>query len=213
MRRFNIRNLISAFVDPRRKRELLTRDVSDHEILAAIWDITDEETIAAIKSVPTHFASTFSGNITARLQITEKLAPGDIVNLDSSDDSMKFTLGPNTNFTSGIAAISSMSKALTGGTDTIDLTNLTHRQVSGITFSGLKVKYFAWYNPSANPVTIVPGAANGNALHGAAFKLVLNQNDYYAGVLANSPSVAGGAKNIDVTGSAGQSLSLLLAAG
>ena len=204
MRRLNlgIRDLISLFINPEEEAPRLR-----------VGEVSDDEVLAAIFSVPPHYASTFSGNITARLQITEKLAPGDIPNLDTSDDSAKFSLGVTTNFTSGITAVASMSKALTGGTDTIDLTALTHRQVSGITFSGLKVKYFAWYNPSANPVTIVPGAANGNALHGAAFKLILNQGDYYAGVLANSPTVAGGAKNIDVTGTAGQTLSLLLAAG
>lgn len=200
--KLGIRDLISLFVNPREEAPRLR-----------VGEVSDEEVLAAIFSVPEHYASTFTGNITARLQITEKLAPGDIVNLDSADDSMKFTLGPSTNFTSGITAVASMEKALTGGTDTLDLTSLTHRQVSGITFSGLKVKYFAWFNPSANPVTLVEGAANGISLHGAAFKLVLNQNDYYAGVLANSPTVAGADKTIDVTGSAGQSLKLLLAAG
>src|SRR3954451_17362316 len=106
MRRLNlgIRDLISLFVNPREEAPRLRVD-----------EVSDEEVLAAIFSVPPHYASTFNGNITARLQITEKLAPRDIPNLDSADDAAKFTLGPNTNFTSGITAVASMERALLAG--------------------------------------------------------------------------------------------------
>lgn len=202
MRRLNlgIRDLISIFVDPSMRPALRVGEVSDEEVLAAIF------------SVPPHYASTFSGNITARLQVTETVAAADVPNIDTSDATQKFSLGPTTNFTSGITAVASMEKALAAGAGTLDLTALTHRGIA-VNLNGLKVKYFAYFNPSANPITIVEGAANGNALHGAAFKIVLNQNDYYAGVLANSQTVAGADKTIDLTGTGTDTLRLIYAAG
>lgn len=174
-------------------------------------EVTDEEVVEAIKNCPDHFASTFAGTLSDKLQITETMIAADVPNVATADAAVQFSIG-TVEAISGVTAIASMSKALSAGAGTIDLTALTHRGVA-VDFSGKTVKYLAWNNPSANLITVVEGAANGNALLGASFNISVKPADTHVFKLAASQVVAGADKTIDLTGTASQTLSLLLAAG
>lgn len=173
--------------------------------------IDDDEVVRAIMNCPDHFASTFSGTLSDKLQVTETMLAADVPNLSAGDPALQFAIGVVEPL-AGVTAIASMSKALAAGVGTIDLTALTHRGVA-VDFSGKTVKYAAFNNPSANLITLVEGAANGNALLGASFNISVKPADTHVFKLAASQVVGGADKTIDMTGTAAQTLSLLLLAG
>lgn len=195
-----IPDLIEFFINPLANRHFLEVP-------------SDAEVIDSILSIPEHFASTFTGTIAAKLSITETMTSTDVPNLSSADAAAAFALGVSEAI-SGVTVVASMSKALSAGAGTLDFTSLTHRGVS-VSLSGLKVKYFAFANPStnANAITIVEGASNGNAMLGSAFSLTLQPGDYVVGKITNSQTVGGSDKTIDLSGTGSQTLSLILAGG
>ncbi len=102
----------------------------------------------------------------------------------------------------------------TGGTDTIDLTALTHNGAA-VTLNGLRVEIMKVKSKAGNAVvTISEGASNGYELKGNAFtyKLLAGQEDLFKGKDA-TPVVGGSAKTIDIVGTAGNQLEILIVAG
>ncbi len=113
-----------------------------------------------------------------------------------------------------VTAVSSFQQA---GSGTIDLTALP--DINGgvtTTFSGLKVQHAKFTNPStnANNITVTFGASTAYLLLGSAWKFILAPGQ---SVLINgnnaTPTVSGSLKNIDVTATGVQPLSVELAAG
>lgn len=101
------------------------------------------------------------------------------------------------------------SKALSAGTATIDLTAVAGTE-GNVDFSGLKLQVIKLRNPStnANKITVTKGASNGYGLTGGdSWTIPLAPGDEVM-LMGNEtwPDVAGGAKTIDLTGTAAQAL-------
>ncbi len=92
--------------------------------------------------------------------------------------------------------------AFTAGAVTIDLTALADAVNVAFSGTGLKVQTVIIKNPTGNgAITLVPGAANPYNLFGAAFKIIIPAGSWVGAYMPEgTPDVAGGAKNIDVTG-------------
>lgn len=107
----------------------------------------------------------------------------------------------------------------TAGAITIDLTSIV--DAFGVTFSGsgLKVQGIVIINPAGNAsINVAPGASNGYALFGAGNDITIPGNASYdtfvvAWLPEGTPDVAGGAKNIDVTGTGTESFKIGLILG
>ena len=107
------------------------------------------------------------------------------------------------------------NQALSGGAATIDLTALVGTNLGAVTFLGLKVQCLFMFNPLGNnDITIADGVANGYGLGGADFKVVLHpgQGFLFRG-LDLEADVAGGAKDIDITGTGVEELECTIVAG
>lgn len=115
-----------------------------------------------------------------------------------------------------VTKCAAFTKALSSGSATIDLTALTGTNGATVDFSTLKVQAAYFENPStnANNITVTFGASNGYLLAGTAWKVILapGQAFLFRGYEA-TPDVGSSAKNIDLSGTAAQTLRCVLIAG
>lgn len=106
-------------------------------------------------------------------------------------------------------------QALTASSATIDLTSLTGANSESVDFTGLKVQVAKFKNKVGNAaMTIKFGAANPYLLLGAAFSFILEDGaeaTFY--IPEGAPDVAGGAKDIDISGTGSEELEVQLFAG
>lgn len=178
------------------------------------WDaVSDHEVIDAILSIPPHYASTFTGQVSNGLTVTETLdATGDPF-INAADPSLQFGITAN-GAIAGVTGVISQQKALSVGSVTMDLTAGTCRGAA-VTFNTKAVKYGVIRNPvaNANNITAKFGAANPASTFGASWVLVLKPGDIYAMSLITSETVDATHKNWDLTGTGSQALDILLAAG
>lgn len=122
------------------------------------------------------------------------------------------------NANSTVPATKSSYKTYTlggGGTLTIDLTDLDGLLEAAVDGTGLKVQTIVVRNPSSNnAVTIAPGASNPYPLWGTGnsreVKPGARFGEYFADQLAD---VASNAKEIDLSGTAGQTIDIGLCLG
>lgn len=111
------------------------------------------------------------------------------------------------------------TRALAAGTDTFDLTALPFGNLPNKDFTGLKVQFAKFSNPStnANNITIADGAANGYFICGDAngqITLPPGMSILLAAVAAEGlPDISATAKNITVTGTGTQTYSVHIVAG
>jgi len=110
----------------------------------------------------------------------------------------------------------SLSKALTAGAATIDLTAIAG-QFGNVNFTGLKLQAMLLKNSSSNgTITVSKGASNGYGLDsgGATFTIPVAPGATVVFFFDDEPpDVAGGAKNLDLAGTGTQSLQMTLVAG
>jgi hypothetical protein len=161
-----------------------------------------------------------SAALNMSLAVTETLTTSDDPLIDSTDAAIKVKLAKTATLTVGSVPDAemhaNMSVPLVAGAATIDFTALTKRGGVAVSFSGKKVRMVYFKNPStnANPITIVEGAANGLALLGAAFKLVLEPGQEHCTYLGDSsPTIAAGDRTVDITGTLTQALQMIAVAG
>ena len=142
----------------------------------------------------------------------------------SSSDSTVTTNGLNTTVertastTQPVTKYSAFLKALSGGTGTIDLTSLPDAggNAGAVTFSGLKLQFVKFINPStnANAITIAKGASNGHTGLGSSFSITLQPGgEYLWKGNDNTTDVGGSDKTFDLSGTGSQSLQVELVAG
>lgn len=109
------------------------------------------------------------------------------------------------------------TKALSSGTATIDLTNLTHSNGATIDGTGLKVRACKFRNPAANAnaITLTFGASTPYLLFGSAWKITLQPGQSFGPclLLSGAPTISGSLKNIDLAGTLSQSLECHLVLG
>lgn len=101
------------------------------------------------------------------------------------------------------------AKALSAGAATIDLTALTGTNGVTVDGTGLKVVAVKFQNPStnANDIQICFGASNAYLFgNNAAWKHTLCPRDEYLCKFHNNPSIDATHKNIDLAGTAAQTL-------
>ena len=92
-------------------------------------------------------------------------------------------------------------QTLAGGVATVDLTALEGTNGATVTGSGLKVQFLRVKNLGAAVVTVKFGAANPYLLAGAAWTVILSQNQVFTWEGNDAtPDIAGGAKDIDLSG-------------
>ena len=106
--------------------------------------------------------------------------------------------------------------SLIAGALTLDLTALPDAILGTTTMVGLKLRHIQLSAPSTNagPLTIKPGAANAYNLWVGAGGLILAAGDSQVlGPLNGSPAVAAGVKNLDLSGTGTDSLSVVLGFG
>ena len=97
--------------------------------------------------------------------------------------------------------VAAFVKALDAGAGTIDLTALTGTNGAAVNGTGLKVQVFKIKNLGENTLTIEPGVATDYLLLGAAFKIILAQNQeflFYGNDAA--PDIGADDKVIKLTG-------------
>jgi len=158
-----------------------------------------------------------SVNYKLRISTTETLVSGvvaaanPVVLLDQFD--LTGTLNSGTSPPATKAAY--FSKALTAGAGTIDLTALTGAG-GAVDGTGLKVQLFRLSNPiaNANGVTISHAASNSYGLWGSTYSVTLQPGESVQW-LGNdtAPDVAGGAKNILLTGTGSQAFNVSIVMG
>lgn len=110
------------------------------------------------------------------------------------------------------------SKALSGGSATIDMTSLTGTNGATVDFTGLKVCVMKFKNPSsnANAITVAKGASNGFGLttSGTTFSIPIPPGgEITLESDEGTPDVGSGAKTLDLTGTSSQALQVTLIAG
>lgn len=114
---------------------------------------------------------------------------------------------PATKVASGTATLSS-------GAATINLASLTGPGGGTVDFTGLKVQFVKLKNPSANNITLTPGASNGIDLFGASSSLTVPPGGEVMMKFADQgPDVASGDRTIDLAGTGSQTLQYLFVAG
>jgi hypothetical protein len=113
-----------------------------------------------------------------------------------------------------VTKVSSGTATLSAGAATIDLTSLPGPGGGTVDFTGLKVQFMKLKNPSANDITVTPGAANGINLFGASSSLTLKSGQEVLMFFNDaSPDVAAGDLAIDLAGTGSQTLSYEFVAG
>lgn len=124
-------------------------------------------------------------------------------------------LNLNANTTPPATAGAAFLQALAAGVATVSLAALPGYGGATINGTGLKVRAYKFQNPAsnANAITIKFGASNPYLLLGAAWSIVLNPGDEVQGLVTAAPTVAGGALNIDLSGTGTQALNIALILG
>lgn len=110
------------------------------------------------------------------------------------------------------------SKALSGGTASIDLTSLTDQSQSAADFTGLKVQAILAVNPStnANAITITEGASSGHSISASSssWKVVLQPGAWFLFYGADAGQDVGASdKTWDLSGTGSQALNIAIIAG
>jgi hypothetical protein len=155
------------------------------------------------------------------LQASVTVSPGGVFVGDDGDyviNGMNHSATLTGSSTPPVTKVSAFQQALTAGAATIDLTSLPDEDgvAAAVTFSGLKVQWAHFENPStnANSITISEGASNGYELAGNAWTVTLDPGEQVV-YLGNdtSPDVSGTTKNIDLAGTGTQALNVTLIAG
>lgn len=103
-----------------------------------------------------------------------------------------------------------------GGIATIDLTDLIGTNGAAVDGTGLKVQHILIVANEDNydPITVEPGASNGYELKGASWSEDLDPGDIFQLTkIDTAPDVASGAKNIDFTGTDGDTFSYIVVLG
>jgi len=117
------------------------------------------------------------------------------------------------NSTLPVTKLASDELAITGGTDTIDLTAVENPAEGAIDLTGLKIRVLILGNPGTNAITVDKGASNGYELNGADAIIVPAGGTIaidFADALAD---VSGTVKTLDVTGTAADVLNYIFVAG
>lgn len=124
-------------------------------------------------------------------------------------DGLNLTVTP-----SPTSMMASFSQALTVGAATIDFTALPSTNNATIDTTGLKLQFVIFHNPSANLITIAPGASNGYDLWGASNDIEILPGQRM-GFFFNdaSPDVGATDKTIDLAGTASQTLNCMMVFG
>ena len=105
-------------------------------------------------------------------------------------------------------------QALSGGTATVNLTSLTGTNGATVNLNGLKVQMLRVKNLGANNLTIVPGAANGIDLLGAASSITILPGAHAQFFFNDaSPDVAAADCTLDLTGTTTQTSEWTIVAG
>lgn len=108
-----------------------------------------------------------------------------------------------------LTLVSYQTYALTAGAATIDLTALDGVNDVDQDGTGLKVQTLIVHNPSANAITIAPGALNAYALFGSGNSIVVEPGVRMQFFFNDkTPDVASGAKEIDLSGTGTDTISL-----
>lgn len=161
-------------------------------------------------SIVVNYASTMTVLETLTVGVPD--VPNPVITHSSFNTSGQF-IGSSTPPASKVA---DFQQALSGGVATINLTALTGTNGIAVDFTGLKVQFVKFINPStnANAITVTFGASNAYLLHGAAFKYILQPGEevMFKG-LSTTPTVSASLKNIDISGTGTQALNVQLIAG
>lgn len=162
-------------------------------------------------------ASTVQVNVGSTLGVAETFSAGLPGQNTAAFAPLNETLSLNAGTTPPASQHATFNAALTAGAGTIDLTNLpgiTAGEV--VNGTGLKVQVAKFLNPltNANPITLKFGALNPYNLLGASWQVSLapGQSLLVNGNAA-TPAIAAGAKNIDISGTGAQALSVHLVLG
>lgn len=117
-----------------------------------------------------------------------------------------------------VTKMAAFSQALTAGAATIDLTSLNGTGGNTVDGTGLKLQILRVRAPTtnSNPLTLTKGASNGYGLDsgGSAWTKVLDPGQemlFYGNNLA--PDIAGGVKNIDLSGTGVESVEVMIVMG
>lgn len=155
-----------------------------------------------------------------KLIVTEALDGLDIGLTTAPNAVHQLTGLAGTSQPSGTSIITSVpwrdTVALVAGAKTLDLTSLDYGDLTAKDFTGLKVQFALFKNPSGNgTMNIKTGAANGYNIFGAtASEITLIGGG--AALFVNpegTPDVSGSAKTIDIAGTGTESLEVILVAG
>lgn len=110
--------------------------------------------------------------------------------------------------------VSSGAATLAAGVATINLAAMPGVNGATVDFTGLKVQFVKLQNPSANAITIVPGAANGIDLFGAASSVSIQPGQEMLFKFNDTgPDVAAADRTLDLTGTLVQTLNFVFVAG
>ncbi len=160
-----------------------------------------------------------TANYASALTVTEALAAGanpDAVAPSIVHSGFNTSKTLNAGSTPPASLTASFNKPLSSGTATIDLTALVGTNGGAVSLSGLRLQVLKVIAKStnANPIVLTFGAANPYNLLGSAFvvSLLPGQEFLFYGNNA-APVVGSGAKNIDLSGTAAQSVDVIVVGG
>jgi hypothetical protein len=164
--------------------------------------------------------STISASLKIELAVTETLTTAESPLIDSGDSTVKEKISVSKTLSASSTPDgelhAAMQIAMTAGAATIDFTALTRHGGGAVSFNGKIVRCVVFENPAtnANSITIAEGAANGLALLGAAFSIILKPGHSIGINLDDDgPTVGAADKNVDITGTASQVLNMVAVAG
>jgi hypothetical protein len=157
-----------------------------------------------------------NADVKIMLSVVEKLSNATL----TLDPSVTHEIKIDTSLTSGTAVDAEVVYggvvALSGGTATIDLKALTNVEGDTIITEAKKVRAIA-IKPTvgnANAITLTEGASNGYELLGNGWTLALEDGDVFSVYLGdNAPAISDTTKNIDMSGTAVQSVSIIIVFG
>jgi len=119
----------------------------------------------------------------------------------------------NSSSTYPVTAAASDELAITGGTDTIDLTAVSNPGEGAVDFTGLKIRVLVFQNPGSNVITVSKGATNGYELNGTVAIRVPAGGTIMIDYVDALADVSGTVKTLDVVGTAADVLNYIIAAG
>ena len=151
-----------------------------------------------------------SAVICSKLQVIERLSKPTLTDVEVTHN-----LNDDHTLTSAstvdVELVYSATQALSGGTATIDLKSISDTEGNTIVTEGKKVRAIKVKATSdnANALTLSEGAANGYELFGDGWKIALEAGDHFLAYLGdNAPAISSSTKDIDLSGTAVQSVDI-----